>query len=60
MKTSRKIKVFDSLEELKWHYHEKFCKGDSSAFYFMDQCVKEKNVNEWLERMGEPCRIKES
>lgn len=55
----KEIMVFDNREELKWHYHEKLCHGDSTAEYLMDQCVKEEDVNKWLKRMGESCRVEE-
>lgn len=55
-----KIKVFNNVEELKWHYHRKLCKGDVHAEYLMNESVKQKNVNEWLKRMGEPYRVREN
>jgi len=56
----KKIKLFDDVEELKWYYHTKLCKGDVYAEHLMNICVKEKDVNEWLECIGEPCRVKEA
>jgi len=60
------MKVFDSREELKWYYHKKLCHGDTSTLYFMEQCVNEKDfetvkdLNKWLKKMRQPCRVKES
>jgi macrodomain Ter protein organizer (MatP/YcbG family) len=56
----KKIKLFEDVEELKWYYHAKACHGDHLAECFMDQCVKQEDVNEWLKRMNEPCRVKET
>jgi len=55
-----KIKLFDDVEELKWHYHKELCHGDSSAEGLMNYCVKAEDVNEWLKRTGQPYRVKES
>ena len=59
MKRKGKIMVFKDREELKWHYHEKLCHGDSSAQYYMEHVLTEKDVNLWLQRVGELCRVKE-
>lgn len=62
----KKIMIFEDREELKWYYHKLLCKGDATAQYMMEQCVDEethktvKDVNKWLERRGEPCRVKEA
>ena len=59
------MKVFKDREELKWYFHAKLCKGDSSAEYLMNYCVDEKayptvkDVNRLLKSMGRKVRVKE-
>lgn len=56
--------VFDSREELKWHFHKLLCKGDVSAQFYMERVVDEeiyptiKDLNEWLKNTD--YRVKES
>lgn len=52
------MKEFKTCKELSWYYHAKLCKGDVAAEYLMKQCYLEKDVNAWLERIGEPYRVK--
>jgi len=60
------MKVFKDREELKWYFHKKLCKGDHSAQYYMEKCADEKQfetveeLNQWLDHMNMPCRVKES
>jgi len=61
------MKVFKDREELKWYFHEKLCKGDSTAEFMMDRVVDEKlyptikDLNRWLETFSEEkLRVKEA
>jgi len=62
VRDGKKILLFDDVEELKWYYHARLCRGEDAvnAEYIMNQCFKEKDVNKWLERINEPCRVKET
>jgi len=58
------ILLFDDAEELKWFFHKKLCKGDSSAEFYMNRIMEEdlrtnpRKLNEWLtDRV--PYRVKE-
>ena len=59
------MKEFKDREDLKWYFHKKLCKGDSSAEYIMNKCLDEKEfktveaLNRWLETMNEKVRVKE-
>ena len=56
------ILLFEDVEELKWHFHTLLCRCEEPVLNesLMNQCVKQKNVNEWLERMHLPYKVKES
>lgn len=58
------MKVFDSIEDLKWFYHKKLCRNssDKTAAYLMDALGKVADAveaNKLLETFKEPYRVKE-
>lgn len=56
----RELIVFDTLEQMKWHFHRLYCEGDNMAGYIMLNYEKYEGFElvKWLESMGN-CRVKE-
>ena len=55
------ILLFDDVEELKWYYHTKLCRGEDvvTAEFIMNHIFEERDVNALLKRFNQPCRVKE-
>jgi len=63
IRDGKTIIIFDSIEEVKWYYHRKFCKdsSDQLAKYMMETLGKIRDVaeaNKLLKTFCEPYEVK--
>jgi len=56
------ITVFDSVEEMKWHYHRRLCKNSSDSVAQAMMRVSDSNdvakANKHLKLLQELCEVK--
>ena len=61
-KNGKTITIFDTVEEMKWHYHARLCKDSSDrAAQYIHHVAGLNDVakaNEALKAFSEPCEVK--
>jgi len=61
VRNGKKITVFDTVEEMKWHYHRRLCKNSSDSVAIAMMRVSHSNdvdkANKHLKLLQEPCEV---